>query len=194
MAVDEAGVHRSPGEPLAQKSFFLQVERSARERANGVRFLEELSSGSTAATLSAVAAREDVEVLVVGSTHLSDLGRIATGSVGDRLLDEHRCAIAIAPLAYRERRAPIRCVGYVAVDGIVEVPASELADLISEAGGCRLETVVVDSQSPSAPRSVAELSSELDLLVIPDAMLEAERRELISAPPCPVIVVPSRPR
>lgn len=191
--VDEASVAQgSPGESLARKSLYSHVGESARQQATGVRLLEERSNGSTAGALRAVADREDVDVLVVGPTHVTDLGRIADGSVGDRLLRESSCALAVAPLGYRDHRAPLRRIGFIADHGVVEVPPSELADLVAEATGAHLESKAFDPQAASPAETLAELSAELDLLVIPAGALGDHRRELISAPPCPVIVTPPR--
>ena len=77
------------------------------------------------------------DLLVVGSSHHSGLGRVLAGSVGTRLLHGSPCAVAVAPAGYAgsERRG-VRVVA-AAFDGSPESRAAvvEAAELATAAGG-----------------------------------------------------------
>ena len=59
--------------------------------------------GSPAHELNTVAESEHVDLIVLGSTHQGTLGRVLSGSVGERLLHGAPCAVAIAPVGYADR-------------------------------------------------------------------------------------------
>jgi nucleotide-binding universal stress UspA family protein len=59
-----------------------------------------VAAGSPARGLHEVARATGAELVVVGSTHRGWLGRILPGSVGERLLHDSPCAVAIAPRGF----------------------------------------------------------------------------------------------
>ena len=67
---------------------------------------------------------ENVDLIVVGSTHRGAIGRVMPGSVGEHLLRGSPCPVAIAPRGFRETRDHIHGVIGVAYDGS---PESDLA-------------------------------------------------------------------
>src|SRR4051812_4719119 len=70
--------------------------------------------------LRELAEAEAATVIVVGSTHTEQLGRVRPGSTAEQLLCGSPCAVALAPHGYRLRRDDrIRRVG-VAYDGSPE--------------------------------------------------------------------------
>lgn len=110
-----------------------------------------LNDASPPKALARAAEEEGADLIVLGSTHRGQLGRIFPGSVAERLFGTAPCAIAIAPRGYA-RRAPadlgIAAVGY---DGS---PESEAA-LDYAAGLCadlnwdlRVITVVAPVNAP----------------------------------------------
>ena len=50
--------------------------------------------------LKDLAAREQADLIVIGSTHRGQLGRVIPGSVGERLLSGASCPVAVAPRGY----------------------------------------------------------------------------------------------
>jgi len=50
--------------------------------------------------LKDLAAREQADLIVIGSTHRGQLGRVVPGSVGERLLSGASCPVAVAPRGY----------------------------------------------------------------------------------------------
>ena len=72
--------------------------------------------------LHALAEREDVALVVVGSTHHGPAGRVVPGSTGERLLHGSPCPVAIVPRGYADA-GPIRTVG-VGYDGSDESEAA----------------------------------------------------------------------
>ena len=117
-----------------------------------------LSDISPARALNNLAEEEGVDLIVVGSTHRGQLGRILPGSVGERLLHGAPCAVAVAPRGYaRGEHFGLGLIG-VAYDW---TPESELA--LEEAArlarglDCTLQLItVVSTVSPEG------LERELD--------------------------------
>jgi nucleotide-binding universal stress UspA family protein len=63
-----------------------------------------IAGGHETAGLREIAAAEDSDVIVVGSTHRGRIGQVYPGSVGERVLDEAPCAVAIAPRGLAEQK------------------------------------------------------------------------------------------
>jgi nucleotide-binding universal stress UspA family protein len=79
---------------------------------------------SPARALNNLAEEEGVDLIVIGSTHRGELGRILPGSVGVKLLQGSPCAVAIAPRGFsRGEHYGLGLIG-VAYDAS---PESELA-------------------------------------------------------------------
>ena len=79
---------------------------------------------SAAQGLHELAATESASLLIVGSTHTGQLGRVHPGSTGERLLNGAPCAVAVAPHGYRTHRdRPLARIG-AAYDGSEESRAA----------------------------------------------------------------------
>jgi nucleotide-binding universal stress UspA family protein len=75
-----------------------------------------LPDGSPADALPAVAAEEDVDLLVLGSTHRGLAGRVLRGTTAGHILRDASLPMAIAPGRYRDAPGRLRRIG-VAYDG-----------------------------------------------------------------------------
>lgn len=62
--------------------------------------MRELRDAGAVAGLKDLAASEQAEFIVIGSTHRGQLGRVVPGSVGERLLSGAPCPVAVAPRGY----------------------------------------------------------------------------------------------
>jgi nucleotide-binding universal stress UspA family protein len=118
----------------------------------GVDFsLQALGGGSPARKLGELAEDEQVDLIVVGSTHRGALGRVLPGSVGERLLHGATCPVAVAPrgLAGADWRLEHR-LG-IAYDGSAEARAAlDQAAELAQATGVPLRVIgVVDPFVPA---------------------------------------------
>ena len=76
-----------------------------------------LSGRSAARALFEYAHEEDIDLIVVGSSHHGKVGRVFPGSVGESLLRGAPCAVAVAPRGFaRQGRVGFGVIG-VAYDG-----------------------------------------------------------------------------
>ncbi len=109
-----------------------------------------LSDLSPARALNNLAEEEAVDLIVIGSTHRGELGRILPGSVGTKLLQGAPCAVAVAPRGFsRGEHYGLGLIG-VAYD---TSPESELAlDEAAQLGReleCTLRVIaVIESSMP----------------------------------------------
>jgi nucleotide-binding universal stress UspA family protein len=78
------------------------------------------TSSSPAGGLHDIAESEDADLIVLGSSHRSALGRVLIGSVPERLLHGAPCAVAVAPRGFHERPERALRVVAVGVDGLPE--------------------------------------------------------------------------
>jgi nucleotide-binding universal stress UspA family protein len=62
--------------------------------------MRELRDDGAVGGLKDLAAREQADLIVIGSTHRGQLGRVVPGSVGERLLSGAPCPVAVAPRGY----------------------------------------------------------------------------------------------
>ncbi|MEA2442723.1 MAG: hypothetical protein QOJ12_15, partial [Thermoleophilales bacterium] len=85
------------------------------------------------------------EFIVVGSTHRASTGRVHPGSVGERLLQESPCAVAVAPRGYassQSDRLRVLAVGYDLTEE--SEAALELAAEVAAAAEGTLRILTVD--------------------------------------------------
>lgn len=75
------------------------------------RRLQLVSDRSPAAGRHTLAEQEQAALMVVGSSHRSNIGRILVGGTADRLLTGASVPVAIAPAGYSAARRPLRLVG-----------------------------------------------------------------------------------
>jgi nucleotide-binding universal stress UspA family protein len=101
-----------------------------------------LVAGSTPRALHAVADEIGADLIVVGSTARGRFGRTFPGTTADRLLHGGPCAVAVAPLGYRER-APdaLERVGAAYCEGPEAAAALRLAHSIARASVGRLAVI-----------------------------------------------------
>lgn len=103
-----------------------------------------VTSSSPARGLQDLAESERADLIVLGSSHRSALGRLLIGAVPERLLHGAPCAVAVAPRGFRER--PDRSLRTVAVgvDGSTESKhALEFARQLAMGAGAKLEVLAV---------------------------------------------------
>jgi nucleotide-binding universal stress UspA family protein len=62
-----------------------------------------MTGASAPEALSEVAAEQEAELIVIGSTHRGRPGRVLPGSTGERLLEGAPCAVVIAPRGFAGR-------------------------------------------------------------------------------------------
>lgn len=143
-----------PYEPALAKRFdelFAEVELEL----GGSGFVrKELRYVSPARGLDELAEREEVDLIVIGSTHRGALGRVYPGSVGERLLNGAPCPVVVAPRGYAGREhAGLGIIG-VGYDG---TPEAELAlraaeDVARRLGGSLRLIAAIRSGEPRPAR------------------------------------------
>ena len=118
-----------------------------------------IPSDSAARVLSEVAEAEQADLVVVGSSRRSRLGRLLPGTTAERLLHEAPCPVAVAPRGYSG--GDIRRIG-VAYDGSPEAAAALHAAEALALELCAALTVygVVEPQSPAAGMIAAGTGAE----------------------------------
>jgi nucleotide-binding universal stress UspA family protein len=124
------------------------VEHGISDRLEGIAadrvVVRTMANPSPAHALHNLAESERADVIVVGSSHTSSLGRIAPGSTGERLLHGAPCAVAVVPHGYRTRADdPFHRIG-VAYDGSEEATAAVGSGVeLARALGAELELIGV---------------------------------------------------
>ncbi len=107
---------------------------------------------SPAHALVELAEQEHAELIVVGSGHGAETGRVKAGAVTRRLLADAPCAVAIAPAAYSlEAPAALRRVGVAWDEGPEASAAAALARRLplADEGGVRLLHVLGPEALPA---------------------------------------------
>jgi len=105
---------------------------------------------SPAKALNDIAEDEQIDLIVIGSTHRGSVGRVLPGSVGERLLHGAPCAVAVAPRGFAQgQHVGIGLIG-VAYDGTEEAKlALDEAKRLAQELDCRLRLITaVPSQTP----------------------------------------------
>jgi nucleotide-binding universal stress UspA family protein len=101
---------------------------------------------SSAYGLGVLAREVGAGIVVVGSTHRGALGRVAPGTMADRLLSGSVTAVAVAPRGFAEDAASMREVG-VGFDGSAE-PEMALAFAAAIAEDAHARLVVLQAIEP----------------------------------------------
>jgi nucleotide-binding universal stress UspA family protein len=106
--------------------------------------LQPVRGHSSAHGLHILTEDADADLVVVGSSHRGELGRVLVGSTGERLLNGSPCPVAVAPMGYASRAGAPRLIG-VAFDGSEEAAAAlrEGAALARERGATLKVVAVV---------------------------------------------------
>jgi nucleotide-binding universal stress UspA family protein len=136
------------------------------------------ASSSPARGLHDTAVAEQVDLIVVGSSHHGPLGRVLLGSVGERLLAGAPCAVAIAPRGHATREP--RGIGVVAVafDGSPEAQvALRTAHDLATRSGAALRALMIIEPPASIPGQFVPLPG-LEPLVTIERGEALQRQEL----------------
>ena len=160
-----------PGVDLArlQGRYFTEVFGAAASELGDAGFeRRELRDVSAPRGLDRIAAAENADLIVVGSSHRGDVGRVLFGSVAERLLHGAPCSVAVAPRGYAGEHLGAGIIG-VAYDGSPESRlaldgARELATLLG--GGLRLITAAVPEETagPAHPRGPAKRGALMSIV------------------------------
>jgi nucleotide-binding universal stress UspA family protein len=100
-----------------QQNYFAEMGRKAVEHLGHREISRRTASDSAPAALQQIAEAEDADVIVLGSTHRGQVGRVLAGSVGERLLAGAPCSIAIAPKGFADASHPSLGIIGVGYDG-----------------------------------------------------------------------------
>ena len=159
------------------------------------------SDRSVAHALARVATREQVDLLVVGSSHRAPEGRVRIGRRTRQLLGTAPCALAVAPRGLCSRgKLELRVIG-VGYDGTPEAAeALWQAGSLARAARARLRVrAVVDDRLPymgAMPGYGPELQAIWDDVVHPDVEslhADAERASLATGAEAALEVGPGSP-
>jgi nucleotide-binding universal stress UspA family protein len=85
--------------------------------------LQAVPGHSSAHGLHVLTEQAEADLVVVGSSHRGDIGRVLAGSTGERLLNGSPCPVAVAPRGFASRAQKPEVVG-VAFDGSDEAAAA----------------------------------------------------------------------
>jgi nucleotide-binding universal stress UspA family protein len=97
-----------------------------------------VGDSSPARALHHAAEEEDADLLVVGSTHRGQVGRVLVGGVTAGVLHHAPCPVAVAPLGYAASAAPPKTIG-AGFDGGEEARhALRLAGALAKACGAQV--------------------------------------------------------
>ena len=141
-----------------------------------------IPSDSAARVLSEVAEAEQADLVVVGSSRRSALGRLLPGTTAERLLHDAPCPVAVAPRGYSG--GDIRRIG-VAYDGSPEADAALRAaeSLALERSAALTVYCVVEPPSPSAGLIAAGTGAEWPSHAATDRARHLLRGVVDNAPP-----------
>jgi nucleotide-binding universal stress UspA family protein len=105
-----------------------------------------LPGGHETAGLRELAEAEESDLIVVGSTHRGRIGRVCPGSVGERVLNEAPCAVAVAPRGLADRGLQFGTIA-IGFDGSKEAQAAlqTAIDLAKRTGASLRVLAAVDT-------------------------------------------------
>jgi nucleotide-binding universal stress UspA family protein len=127
---DERWISRGATEVLGEMPFSVRV----------------LAGGHETAGLRELAEAEESDMIVLGSTHRGRVGRVCPGSVGERVLSEAPCAVAVAPRGLADRSFRFGTIA-VGIDGSKQsqVALQTAIDLAERTGASLRILAVVDT-------------------------------------------------
>jgi nucleotide-binding universal stress UspA family protein len=123
-----------------------------------------VSAASPARGLYALAEEQSADLVVIASTHRSPLGRALLGGVAERLLQGAPCAIAVAPVGWRERAGEAPALVGVAYDGLPEAEtALAFAATLAGALGARMRLwfAIAPTGGEEDPRRYGEYAAQI---------------------------------
>jgi nucleotide-binding universal stress UspA family protein len=113
-----------------------------------------VADSSPARALHEEAAREDADLIVVGSCHHGAVGRLMLGDVSRGALHGATCAVAVAPHGYRGHApASIKTIGVGFTSSDESRAALAFAATLAKAGGARLR--LLTAVTSPASRGIA---------------------------------------
>ena len=134
------------------------LERASAHLPDGVahetRAIAELSPPKA---IQELAARESASLIVIGSSHRGDVGRVLAGTTAERLLHGAPCPVAVAPLGYRDRAKETIATIAVGYDGTAEAESAlNAAIVLARSLGARLRVIeVLDVMLSGTPALVS---------------------------------------
>ena len=134
--------------------------------------------GSPAHALQETAAQLEASLIVLGSTRRGRLGRTATGTTADRVLDGAPCPVVIAPSGFRRVWGPAPTVGVAFVDTQGGRSALAAGAAMARGTGAKLIAfTVTEADTDAGDRARAEAAVDRALAEYADD-LECEARVL----------------
>jgi nucleotide-binding universal stress UspA family protein len=152
-AVVAACVYPATGPGRGQQLEAVMAD-AARETLEGAReqidadwlSLQPMRGDSSAHGLHVLTEEAEADLVVVGSSHRGEVGRVVAGSTGERLLNGSPCPVAVAPKGFAAGAQTPQVIG-VAFDGSVEA-ATALREGAALAGGFGATLKVVTAVPP----------------------------------------------
>jgi nucleotide-binding universal stress UspA family protein len=145
------------------------------------RRLQLVSEKSPAAGLHALAEREQAALMVVGSSHRSNIGRILVGGTAERLLTGASVPVAVAPAGYSTISRSIQLVG-CAFDGSPESHrALAWAAELARTASARLCIIAVHEHTSPATLALNGGLATASLNDIMRRQMEAQLGEAVAA-------------
>lgn len=154
-----------------------------------------LAGGHETAGLRELAEAGETDVIVVGSTHRGRIGRVCPGSVGERLLGDAPCPLAVVPRGLADRSFSLGTIAVAGEDGEEAEAAQRSASELAERTGASLRTL-----SRTDSDGLLAAAAEVDLLVIGSRrgqgvvrrlLLDGTALRLTRTAPCPILIVPT---
>jgi nucleotide-binding universal stress UspA family protein len=137
-----------------------------------------LSGGSAATHLKTLAEQEGAALIVIGSSHRGDLGRVFAGTTAERLLHGSPCPVAVAPKGFADRDHDAVRTILVGYDGGAEAKVALAASLAA----ARVLSATVRVLEVLAPTSASALAVQAGAaFVIAPEQIERDVRESFEA-------------
>jgi nucleotide-binding universal stress UspA family protein len=128
----------------ARTDHFARLFAAAGEHLGKIPFRSFELDGEPTSSLPELAARESVDLVVIGSTHRGMIERALRGTVADALVTEDACPVLVAPHGYAGREHAGFGTIAVGFDGSASAAlAVEVAEGFAEALSCELRIVAV---------------------------------------------------
>jgi nucleotide-binding universal stress UspA family protein len=159
---------------LPSQAVYAEPQRRLRERAEDLLALMQVEAGDVAAetraiadssparALHALAEHEQAALIVIGSSHRGNVGRVLAGTTADRLLHGSPCPVAVVPRGQAEQARAIRSI-LVAYDGTVDAKAALRTAMTAGLALSAAVRVVCVHQPPSTGLGMDGLGMPADL-------------------------------
>ncbi len=144
LAEDEAWLRRETRKALGERELAIRV----------------IAGGHETGGLKEIAVAERADLIVIGSTHRGTVGRVRPGSVGERVLKNAPCAVALAPLGLARTEFGIGRIGVGYDGGVQSDLALRLAGALAANGGASLTILGAVETGTSDPARGSPASRE----------------------------------